>query len=395
MRTRTALLAAGVAVALLAGGCTDDGEPTFSPGGDEASKAPSVTLNVTPADKATDVPVSAEIAVKAEGGAVAKIELADANGQAVEGAMRSDGSSWVPAEPLSYKTTYTATITAKPDDGAEERQATTFTTMARPGNRMGAHIYMADNAVYGQAMPLVVEFDNGGVPAEHRATVERRLFVRSEPEQEGSWHWDSNTQIEYRPREYWEPGTKLDIRLGLGGLPIGDGRYGQVDITIVAAIDKTKRVMEIDNASKRLVASQDGRQVKSMPVSLGKPSAPSFSGNMVIMEKLAKTVFDSSTYGTPVDSADGYRTKVQYAQRLTWDGQFVHAAPWSVAAQGRRNVSHGCVNLSTANGQWLFGWAKIGDPIVVRGTGHPLKQGNGWTVWDLEWDEVVAGSALR
>ena len=140
----------------------------------------------------------------------------------------------------------------------------------------------------------------------------------------------------------------------------------------------------MDNATKRLTATQDGRQVKSMPVSLGKPSAPSFSGNMVIMEKLAKTVFDSSTYGTPVDSADGYRTKVKHAERLTWDGQFIHAAPWSVAAQGRRNVSHGCVNVSTANGQWLFGWLKIGDPVIVKGTGHRLKQGNGWTVWDLD-----------
>jgi lipoprotein-anchoring transpeptidase ErfK/SrfK len=391
-RAGALLAAAGLAAVLAAGGCTDDGEPS-SPGGG-ATEGPSIDLAVTPADKATDVPVSVEIGVKAGGGKVTKVELADAGGRAVEGAMRDDATSWVPAEPLEYTTTYTATVTAQPDKGDEVRRSSTFTTMRRPGNRIGAHVYMADNATYGQAMPVVVEFRDGGVPAQHRAAVERRLFVRSDPPQEGAWHWDSDIQVEYRPREYWQPGTKLDVRLGLGGLPIGD-RFGQVDITIVATIDSVRRLVEVDNATKRLTATQDGRQVRTAPVSLGKPSAPSVSGTMVIMEKLAATVFDSSTYGTPVDSPDGYRTKVKFAERLTWDGQFIHAAPWSVAAQGRRNVSHGCVNLSPANGQWLYGWLKIGDPVVVKGTGARLKQGNGWTVWDLSWDEVLAGSALH
>jgi len=392
---RAAALATALAVLITVAGCTgDDGSPSGG-GGDDQPKGPTVELSVTPADKTTDVPVSAEISVTAKGGEVTEVTLAGAGGKAVEGALRPDGSSWVPAEPLAYTTEYTATVTARPaGDGDEVRATATFTTMARPGNRMGAHVYMADHAVYGQAMPIVVEFDDGGVPEQHRATVERRLFVRSDPPQEGAWHWDSAVQVEYRPREYWQPGTKLDVRLGLGGLPIGDGRYGQVDITIDAAIDTVRRSVAVDNATKRLTASQDGRAVKTIPVSLGKPSAPSSSGTMVIMEKLAATVFDSSTYGTPVDSADGYRTKVKHAERLTWGGQFIHAAPWSVAAQGRRNVSHGCVNTSPANGQWLFNWLKIGDPVTVKGTGHKLKQGDGWTAWDLSWEDFLAGSAL-
>jgi lipoprotein-anchoring transpeptidase ErfK/SrfK len=367
-----AVLVAAALVALLgAGGCSNDKE---TPPGKTEPEKPSVELAVTPADKAADVPVSAEIAVRAAGGKVTEVALADAAGEPVDGEMRDDGSAWVPAEPLAYTTTYTA--------------------KARPGNRMGAHIYMADNATYGQAMPVVVEFRGGGVPEAHRATVERRLFVRSDPPQEGAWHWDSDIQAEYRPREYWQPGTKLNVRLGLGGLPIGDGRYGEVDITIAAQVDSARRTIEVANEGKRLTAMLDGRPVKTMPVSLGKPSAPSFSGTMVIMEELASTVFDSSTYGTPVDSDDGYRTKVKFAQRLTWDGQFIHAAPWSVASQGKRNVSHGCVNLSTANARWLYDWAKVGDPVTVKGTERQLKPGNGWTAWNLSWEDFKAGSAL-
>jgi lipoprotein-anchoring transpeptidase ErfK/SrfK len=150
----------------------------------------------------------------------------------------------------------------------------------------------------------------------------------------------------------------------------------------------------VDDKTKKLVATQDGRVVKTFPVSLGRASKPSFSGTMVVMERLAKTVFDSSTYGTPVNSRDGYRTDVQFAERLTWDGQFIHAAPWSVADQGRRNVSHGCVNVSTPNGQWIYNWVKVGDPVVVKGTGRRLNPGNGFTAWDVPWEEFVKGSAL-
>ena len=135
--------------------------------------------------------------------------------------------------------------------------------------------------------------------------------------------------------------------------------------------------------------------VKTFPVSLGRPTKPSFSGNMVIMERLDKTVFDSSTYGTPVNSADGYRTDIQFAERLTWDGQFIHAAPWSVADQGKRNVSHGCVNVSLDNGHWIYDWTKIGDPVVVKGTERQLNIGNGFTAWNMSWDQFLAGSALQ
>ncbi|HEY8533708.1 MAG TPA: L,D-transpeptidase, partial [Micromonospora sp.] len=79
---------------------------------------------------------------------------------------------------------------------------------------------------------------------------------------------------------------------------------------------------------------------------------------------------------------------------LTWGGEFIHSAPWSVADQGVRNVSHGCVNLSPDNARWLFNQTKIGDPVTVKGTEVKLKHGNGWTDWNLSWEEYVKGSAL-
>jgi lipoprotein-anchoring transpeptidase ErfK/SrfK len=388
---KTALLMVAFVLALSActGGASGSGGSWHSPGTATADFA------VTPAENAKDVPVSAEIGLKDNAGSLTDVKLADAGGKAVDGDWRADKSSWVPATPLKYSTTYTASVTAKDKAGKSGTSTTKFTTMARPGNRMEAHLYMGDNATYGQAMPIVVEFKNGGVADKaNRATVERRMFVTSDPPQTGAWHWDSNIQVEYRPKDYWQPGTKLTVRLGLGGLPIGDGRYGSVDIDTKASIDTVRREIDVDNASKQLTAKQDGQVVKTFPVSLGKPAKPSFSGNMVIMERLDKTVFDSSTYGTPVNAPDGYRTDIQWAERLTWDGQFIHAAPWSVKDQGKRNVSHGCVNVSLDNGAWIYNWTKIGDPVVVKGTEKQLPIGDGFTAWQQPWDEFVQGSAL-
>ncbi|MDR7279838.1 L,D-transpeptidase [Catenuloplanes atrovinosus] len=390
LRTRALSLALVPALALGLAACGNDASEQDGGG---APTAPASTaaapLAVTPADRETNVPVSAEIGVKEQGVALTEVTLTDGAGATVEGGLRADGSTWVPADPLAYDTTYTVRATA-----GDRAATSTFTTMSRPGNRMDAQIFMADGKTYGQAMPIVVEFGQGGVKEADRAAVERRLFVQSDPPQLGVWHWDSDIQVEYRPEKYWQPGTKLTVRLGLGGLPVGGGRYGKVDVDLTASIDTKRREIQVDNATKKMTAVEDGKTLQTYPVSLGKKEAPSFSGTMVIIERLEKTTFDSSTYGVPASSADGYRTDVQYAERLTWSGQFIHAAPWSDADQGRRNVSHGCVNVSTGGGKWIFDWTRVGDPVVIKGTEEQLPVGDGWTAWNMSWEDFKAGSAL-
>lgn len=155
-----------------------------------------------------------------------------------------------------------------------------------------------------------------------------------------------------------------------------------------------KLVMTIDNKTKQMTVTKDDKVLKTMPVSLGKTATPSSSGNMVVMSRNEWEWFDSSTYGVPVASAGGYRTKVFWDLRLTWGGEYIHAAPWSTGDQGRRNVSHGCTNLSTANAQWLYDIVKVGDPVIVKDTEVRLKWADGWTDWDRSWDEYVKGSAI-
>jgi lipoprotein-anchoring transpeptidase ErfK/SrfK len=349
-----------------------------------------VSLSVTPATGKKDVPISAEIGFKVSGGKVTTVALKDASGKEVAGALREDGSAWVPSKPLKVSKRYDATVTAVDGAGATKTASTSFTTMGKPARETGTGLYLFDDKTYGVAMPVVVEF-NPGIKKKDRAAVQKRMFVKSSPEQPGTWSWTSSgTQAYYRAPNYWQTGTELTVRIAVGGLPTGGGRYGDRDRSATSKIGRSF-VMKVDNKTKKMTVVQDGKTIRTVPVSLGKKSTPSSSGTMVIMEKKEHTVFDTTAELGPTE---GYRTNIDYAQRITWSGQYVHSASWSVGAQGKRNVSHGCVNVSPSNARWLFGKTLIGDPITVRGTEDKLDAGNGWTAWDMSWKEFVKGSAL-
>lgn len=372
-------------------GCADREAAQSPPGGAGSSTpaGPPPSLAVTPDAGATEQPISTEIGTETDG-EVTAVTLATADGDEVAGRMREDGTSWVPDRPLAPQTGYTATVTATAIDGQITTAETSFTTMAAPGQRTGTGLYLFDDREYGVAMPVVVEFVQP-VPAEARAEVQRRMFVTTDPPQPGVWHWVADGgQAFYRAPEYWRPGTTIQVRIALDGHPTGEGRYGDTDRSATVTIGRRLEI-DVDNDTKQLTVFEDGERVRSMPVSLGKPSTPSSYGTMVIMSKEEQTVFDTLAELGPVE---GYRIDISYAMRLTWGGEFIHAAPWSVADQGVRNVSHGCLNLSWDNAEWLFGIAKIGDPVTVRGTEEALAPGNGWTAWDISWEEFVAGSAL-
>jgi lipoprotein-anchoring transpeptidase ErfK/SrfK len=401
-RSLAAILAIGLIAPLAA--CSDETDAAFSdpaaavgastgasaPVTESTTAAKPATLAITPAANKKDVPVSAEIGLEVSGGEVSSVTLTDAKGKKVAGSLREDKSAWVPAKPLKTKQKYAATVVATGTDGTTTTATTSFTTMGTPGRETGTGLYLFDGNTYGVAMPVVVEF-SPGIKKADRAAVQKRMFVETSPSQPGVWSWTSTgTQAYYRAPEYWQTGTTMKVRIAVGGLPTGGGRYGDQDRSASVKIGR-KFEMNVDNASKKMTVVRDGQTVKTIPVSLGKKSTPSSSGHMVVMEKKAATVFDT----TDTDGAAGYRTNIEYAQRLTWSGQYIHSAPWSTGAQGRTNVSHGCVNVSPSNARWLFEKTLIGDPVVVKGTGDKLEYANGWTPWDVSWEKFKEGSALQ
>ncbi|MGQ5265119.1 Ig-like domain-containing protein [Micromonospora sp. ZYX-F-536] len=394
-----------LAASLALTGCGDEQKkPEFVGGAESSASADPATgqpetpatpsgpaLALNPVDGTKNKPVSTEISAKLPDGAkVSAVTLTAEGGGTVEGKLRTDGSSWVPSAPLKYGTRYTATVTASAPDGTSSQGTSNFTTMAKPKSTIGSGLYLFDDKSYGVAMPVVTEF-HPGIPKKDRAAVQKRMFVRTDPPQPGAWHWvDNGTQAYYRAPEYWQPGTTITVRIALAGMPLSNGRYGDIDRKATAKIGRSF-VMKVDNATKKMTVFENGTLIRTVPVSLGKRSTPSSSGTMVVMEKKEATTFD--TRDDP-DPANRYVTDIQFAQRLTWGGEYIHAAPWSEHVQGRQNVSHGCVNVSMANARWLFDKTRIGDPITVKGTERRLAAGNGWTAWSLSWSQFVKGSAL-
>ncbi|HEX2773185.1 MAG TPA: Ig-like domain-containing protein [Micromonosporaceae bacterium] len=342
---------------------------------------------IQPTADAKNVPVSAEIAAAVTDGKLTTVTVKDAKGAKLSGSMRPDGSSWIPDRPLTYKQKYTAEVTATNDHGKTTTQSASFTTMAKPANQTQVTYYFQNNAKYGVAMPVPIAFDPP-VPKEARAGVQHRLFVTTSPSQPGVWHWLADgSQAYYRAPEMWRPGTKISVRAALEGVPMGQGSYGAGDFRGTATVGD-KVTLDVDNRTKQISVYRNDRLARKIPVSLGKSSTPSSSGKMVIMEKHETTVFD--TRGSP----DPYVVTVSDAQRLTWGGEFVHSAPWSVGDQGNTNVSHGCANVSPENAAYLMKVTHVGDLVTVRGTEAKLDPGNGWTAWDMSWEQYIKGSAL-
>ncbi|MBG6141766.1 L,D-transpeptidase [Longispora fulva] len=368
---------------LVLGGCTAP-QAHYVAAPSPAPPAAPVTAAVTsPAPGETGVSTALEIRTTVTGTSAAVVTLTGPGGP-VAGEPYPDGASWIPAAQLAYATSYTATVTATGADGRRTAASSTFTTMAAPGRTAGSGLYPPDGETVGVGMPVVVELGRD-VADDRREAVQRRLSVRSDPPQVGGWHWFSAHEVHYRPQAPWRTGTRIDVRLGIGGLDMG-GWYGEADRSGTVTVGPDQRLV-VDNGTKQMTVTRDGAVLRTIPVSLGKPSMPSSSGNLVVMEKAESMVFDSSTFGVPVNSPDGYRTTVYWDLRLTWGGEFVHAAPWSVGDQGERNVSHGCVNMSTENATWLFHLAQRGDMVTVAGTEAHVGTGDGWTDWELGFDQ--------
>lgn len=77
------------------------------------------------------------------------------------------------------------------------------------------------------------------------------------------------------------------------------------------------------------------------------------------------------------------------------DGEFTHAAPWSVTDQGVRNVSHGCITLAPDAAKEYYDSALIGDPVEIVGSSQKLGRRDGaYHDWTFSWPDWQARSAL-
>ncbi len=388
---RTSALVTATALALLAG-CQGGGGGTAA--APTTAEAPPVTVEVSPTDGATDVSPTIPLEISVTDGELADVDVVDGAGAEVPGAVADSPEDpavdvWTPETPLAYGTTYTLTATAEGEGAEPVEAATTFTTVT-PRTRLTPSIGPLDGQTVGVGMPIRVYFRE---PVVDKAAVERNLKVTSSTPTDGVWNWFSDTEVHFRPSQYWPADTDVTLDADLYGVDLGNGVWGETDRTVSYSIGE--RHVSIADASTHQMEVYDGDQlVQTWPMSAGSPDNPSYNGAHVVTEMNADRVMDSSTYGVPVDSPGGYRTPVKWAVRISDSGEFVHAAPWSVAQQGRENVSHGCINLSTERARWFFAFSQVGDVVEIRNSGAGDLRSDIYD-WTIPWEEWQAGSALK
>jgi lipoprotein-anchoring transpeptidase ErfK/SrfK len=394
------VVAAVVVVALVAGGLAVLGGRSGRGGGtgavgeagrgDGSRAAAPVRLTVTPRDRATRVGLDARTRVVADGGRLRAVTVTGAGGRRLDGTLAADGRSWVSRGALAPATRYRVVAEAVDEAGAPTRRRTSFTTLT-PRAELRAAIMPLDGETVGVGLPIGVWFNQ---PVADRAAVERRLEVNSSKPVTGAWHWFADNEVHYRPKDYWPSGSRVTLRARLAGTDAGGGVWGVADRTIRFRIGQ-RQVSVVDVRTHRMRVVSGGRTLRVLPVSTGRERYPTTNGVHFVLEKTPVKLMDSSTVGIPRNSPGGYYQRVAWSVRISNSGEFVHAAPWSTGSQGRANVSHGCVNLSTANAAWFYRLTRRGDVVQVKGS--PKRPGGSLGVadWNMSWAKWLAGSALR
>ncbi|MCL9759396.1 Ig-like domain-containing protein [Frankia sp. AiPa1] len=384
-----------VAALGLAACSSGGGSPT--PAGVAAAQPPAASVTVTPGDGASGVAVGDHVVVHAN----APLTQVTVNREAsttekteagvLLGDFSADRKTWTSSQGLFASSRYDVVASTSAATGITGTKSvnSSFET-GTPAKALRVSWEPVAGQAVGVGAPISLTFS---APVTDRAAVQQRLSVRADPPVLGAWNWVSNRLAMWRPQQYWAPGTKVHVEANLAGMDLGGDRFGVKDRAMDFVVGSA-HVSKVDAATHTMQVFNNGALLRSFPVSLGKPGTPSMDGPHNVLGKSSEVIMDSATVGIPKGNPDYYYEKVQWAVNYTSGGQYVHSAPWSVASQGRNNVSHGCVNASPADAQWFYNLSRLGDIIDISNTGRPPDTSQSGNIWSVPWSVWKAGSAL-
>lgn len=388
--TRRGLIAAAAAGAGAIGlaACASDSTPggSGSSSGANATSTASPSITITSAHGTDAVLPDDSLTINATNGTVVSVKATGPDGAVYTGQLND--TTWKPDRTFWPESEYTVSVDVM-NLRNEETTLTEKITTASVNTLVYEPVYTGDGL--GVAMPVYVQFSDTIDDAAHRAAIEKQASVTTSPEQTGSWGWVEDRILMWRPKDYWTPGTTVNVKLAFAGVKVGDQQYLADDTEYTMTIAGQKVEMVCDLGTQHMDVYQDGTLLRTCPVSTGKVGHETYSGTKVIMQKYDTFTMDSSTYGVPSDSADGYKTEVPNCQRITWSGEFLHSASWSVGSQGVTPTSHGCTNLSPDDAAWLMTVSHIGDPVVFNGTTPggtylAFEPSDGIGCWAYDWN---------
>ena len=346
---------------------------------------------ISPKDGAQSVDTSGALKVSASKGKLTTVEVKDTKGAAIAGKIAADGASWTPDTHLAASTKYTVHAVAKDSAGRQAAEDSSFTTLT-PKNTFIGTFTPEDGSTVGVGMPFSIRFTRG---ITHPEDVEKAITITTEPAVDVEGHWFGNDRLDFRPEQYWKSGTKVTVRLDLNGVEGRPGVYGSQAKTVKFTIGRNQ-VSYVDAKKHTMKVTQDGKVIRTIPVTTGKPGYDTWNGQMVMSQKLTETRMNSETvgYGSEYDIKD-----VPHAIRLTDSGTFAHGNYWGGGAFGNYNASHGCIGLRDVRGgydgttpaAWFFSHSILGDVVVVKNShDETVDPANGLNGWNMSWEKWKA-----
>ena len=379
---------------------TSASTPTASPSA-TAQAAPAV-FRLTPAKDAVGVNPTSPVKVAVSGGSLSQVALTNLEGKQVKGALAPDKQSWSASEVLGYDRSYRLQATATNAAGRQFTEDSTFTTL-KPANMTMPYIQTAaggaidPGVTFGVGQVVRIHFDE---PIPDRKAAQAALSVQTVPAQVGAFSWLDDANVYWRGKNYLKPGTKVTITAKTYGKNFGNSLYGQGDASTWYRVGD-KHISIVDNRDKMIRVYSNDKLVRTIPTSMGRDvrvqgdkgpiDLRTNSGPHVVVGGEKNIDMNSASFGLS-KGKNAYRTKVPVGVRISYDGEYVHWADWSIAQQGKVNVSHGCLNVSPANAYWFYDFSVPGDIVDIRGTGRNLAEWNSG-YWNVSWESWLADSA--
>ncbi|MER5362072.1 Ig-like domain-containing protein [Streptomyces sp. NPDC002785] len=355
-----------------------------------------ISFNAPKGDEKADSDKPLEVAVNGDDGRITDVSAVDAIGRHLAGELDADGRRWHSTSPLAAGTRYTVRVSMEDDDGDPGSHTLSFETASAKAKKLLNVTFGPQAGTYGVGQPVTAELSAPVKDKASRAIVERALRVRSTPAVTGSWYWVDDKILHYRPKDYWPAKATIDVTGGLAGIKVTDKLYGAP--TKALKLTTGDRVEALtDAAAHTMTVKRNGKVINTIPVTTGKPGFFTRNGVKVVLSKEYSVRMRAETIGIAEGSSDSYDLQVYYAARVTWSGEYVHAAPWSTGSQGFANVSHGCTGMSTSLAEWFYNTVRPGDIVQVVGSEGEMMTpfDNGYGDWNLPWAKWQQGSALQ
>ncbi|MGH3261522.1 MAG: L,D-transpeptidase, partial [Trebonia sp.] len=220
----------------------------------------------------------------------------------------------------------------------------------------------SDGQTYGVGMPVIAYFSQkissaAALQKVTKVTVNGTTL-------NGAWYFETSAAIKgypieghWRPQHYWPAHAAVHVDIPAKGVTAGMSGAKQFVLDDSLTLNFSTgpaNIVTVNDSTHQLTVVSDGKPWATFPVSLGslKAHTPTARGTKVVMEKLASVCMS----GNPPNAPPYHECGVKYDQRLTYGGEYLHAAPWNTYNIDHGiNSSNGCTNLYDSVAKKLYG----------------------------------------